>query len=116
MLQKFAFVITSLSYYATSNCVKIDSDGRFKPNFTTKEMISIVPLRTFHLYIAAFQRSLYLEYISCIEAIFQSFFVCLMVHNATFNNISIISWLNIPEHVVPLIISLIDGYCKQESN
>jgi hypothetical protein len=40
----------------------------------------------------------------------------LMVHNATFNNISIISWLNIPEHVVPLIISLIDGYCKQESN
>jgi hypothetical protein len=33
-------------------------------NFTTKEMISIFPLRTFHLYVATLQQHLHMEYIS----------------------------------------------------
>ncbi len=35
-----------------------------KPNFMTKEMISIIPLWNFHLYVVTFQQHLYLEYIS----------------------------------------------------
>jgi hypothetical protein len=33
-------------------------------NFTTKEVISIFPLWSFHLYVATFQQHLYMEYIS----------------------------------------------------
>ena len=33
-------------------------------NLTTKEMISIFPLWTFHLYVATFQQQLHLEYVS----------------------------------------------------
>jgi hypothetical protein len=33
-------------------------------NLTTKEMISIFPLWTFHLYVAIFQQHLYMDYIS----------------------------------------------------
>ena len=53
---------------------------------TTKEMISIFPLWTFHLYIATFQQLLHMVYIS-------------------------LSWYDIPEFVIPIRISLIDGYC-----
>ena len=35
-----------------------------EPNFTTKQMISIFPLWTFHLYVATFHRHMYMEYIS----------------------------------------------------
>ena len=47
-------------------------------NFTTKEMASIFPLWTFHLYVARSQQHLYMEYISR-------------------------SWYDIPELVVPII-------------
>jgi hypothetical protein len=62
---------------------KIDSEGRLRTNFTTKEIISIFPLWTFHLYVATFQ---HMEYI-------------------------FLSWYDIPELVVPIRISLIGGCC-----
>ena len=52
----------------------------------TKEMISIFPLWTFHLYVATLQQHLHMEYIS-------------------------LSWYDIPELVVPIMISLIQGCC-----
>jgi len=52
---------------------------------TTKEMISILPLRTFHLY-TTFQQHLHMEYIS-------------------------LSWSDISELVVPIMISLIESCC-----
>jgi hypothetical protein len=48
-------------------------------------MISIFPLWTFHLYVATFQQHLHMEYIS-------------------------LSWYDIPELVVPIRITLIDGW------
>jgi hypothetical protein len=55
-------------------------------NFTTKEMISIFPLRTFHLYVATLQQHLHMEYIS-------------------------LSSSDIPELLVPIIIFFIEGCC-----
>jgi hypothetical protein len=59
-------------------------------NFTTKEMISIFPLWTFHLFVATFQQHLHVGYIS-------------------------LRLSDIPELVVPIRISLIEGCCYQES-
>ena len=53
-------------------------------------MVSIFPLWTFHLYVAAFEQHLHMEYTS-------------------------LSWYDMPELVVPIRISLIYGCCKQES-
>ena len=44
--------------------LQIDSDGRLRTHFTTKEMISIFPIWTFHVYLATFQHHLHMEYIS----------------------------------------------------
>jgi hypothetical protein len=55
-------------------------------DFTTKEMISIFPLWTFHLHVATFQQHLHMEYIS-------------------------LRWYDIPELVVPIRITLIEGCC-----
>jgi hypothetical protein len=66
--------------------LEIDSEGRIERNFTTKKIISIFPLWTFHLYVAAFQQHLHMEYIY-------------------------LSWYDIPELVVPIRISLIEGCC-----
>ena len=52
-------------------------------------MISFFLLRTFHLYVATFPQQLHMEYIS-------------------------ISWSDIPELVVSIRISLIEGCCLQE--
>ena len=60
--------------------------GGWKWNFTTKEMISISPLWTFHLYVATFQQHLHMEYIS-------------------------LRWYDIPELVVLIRIFLIEGCC-----
>jgi hypothetical protein len=54
-------------------------------------MISTFPLWTFHLYVATFQQHLHME------------------------NIISLSWFDIPELVVPIRISLIEGCCKQGS-
>jgi len=51
-----------------------------------KEMILIFPLWIFHLYVATFHHNLHMEYIS-------------------------LSWYAIPELVVPIRISLIEGCC-----
>ena len=56
----------------------------------TREMISIFPLWTFHLYVATFQQHLHMEYIY-------------------------LSWYDIPELVVPIRISLIEDCCLQVS-
>ena len=44
--------------------LEIYSEGRLWRNATTKEMISISPLWTFHFYVAKFQQHLHMEYIS----------------------------------------------------
>jgi hypothetical protein len=59
-------------------------------SFTTKNIISIFPLWTFHLYIATFQQHMHMEYI-------------------------FLSWSDISNIVVHIIISLIEGYCQQGS-
>jgi hypothetical protein len=53
-------------------------------------MISISPLLTFHFYVATFQQHLHMEYIS-------------------------LSWYDIPDLVVPIRISLIEGCCQKGS-
>ena len=40
--------------------LKIDSEGRLITELYDKEMISIFPLRTFHLYVATFQQHIYI--------------------------------------------------------
>jgi hypothetical protein len=65
--------------------LEIDSEDQSK---MTKEVISIFPLWTFHLYVAILQQHLHVEYIS-------------------------LSWSDIPELVVPIMISLIEGCCYQ---
>ena len=60
----------------------VEEEGRLKRNFRTKEMISIFPLWTFHLYVVTFQQHLHMEYIS-------------------------LSWYDIPEFVVPIRMSLV---------
>ena len=52
----------------------------FYLNYTTKEISSIFPFWTFHLYVAIFQQHLYMEYIS-------------------------ISWSDIPELVIPILLT-----------
>jgi len=64
--------------------LEIDSEGRLRTKFTTKEMISIFPLWTFHLYVEHSRQHLHMEYI-------------------------FLSWYDIPELVVPIRISLIEG-------
>jgi len=59
--------------------LEIDSDRRLRT------MISIFQLGTFHLYVAAFQQHLHMEYIS-------------------------LSWYDIPELLVHIRNSLIEGY------
>jgi hypothetical protein len=65
---------------------KLTARSTKERNFTTKEMISIFPLWTFHLCVATFQKHLHMEYIS-------------------------LSWYDIPELVVSIRISLIEGCC-----
>ena len=65
---------------------EINSGIGLERSFTTKDMISIFPLQTFHLYVATFQQHLHMEYIS-------------------------LRWYDIPELVVPIRISLIEGCC-----
>ena len=55
----------------------------------TKEMISIFPLWTFHLYVAAFQQHLHMEYI----------YIYIYL-----------SWYDIPELVNPIVAFLLDKY------
>ena len=55
-------------------------------NFTTKEMTSIFPLRTFHLYVATLQQHMHMEYIY-------------------------LSSSYIPELLVPIIMFFIEGCC-----
>jgi len=56
-----------------------------------QEMISIFPLSTFNIFVATFQQHLNMGYIS-------------------------LRWSDIPELVVPIRISLIEGCCYQESH
>ena len=56
------------------------------PLFTTKKIISIYQLLTFHLYVATFQLHRHMEYIS-------------------------LHWSDIPDIVVHIIISMIEGCC-----
>ena len=62
---------------------QIDSEAQLR---TTKNIISIFPLWTYHLYVATFQQHLQMEYIS-------------------------LSWYDIRELVGHIKISLIEGYC-----
>ena len=64
--------------------------GVVKNETLRQEMILIFPLWTFHLYVATFQQHLHMEYIS-------------------------LSWYDIPELLVSIRISLIEGCCKQGS-
>ena len=64
----------------------IDNEGWIGRICTTKEMISIFPLWIFNLYVATFQQHLYMEYIS-------------------------LSWFDIPELMVAIMISLIECCC-----
>ena len=64
----------------------IDSVGRLRTTLYEKGIISIFPLWTFHSYVATFQQHLHMEYIS-------------------------LRWYDIPELVVPIRISLIEGCC-----
>jgi hypothetical protein len=66
--------------------------GGRERNFTTKEMISIFPLQTFHLYVATFELHLPMEYMYIY-----------------------LSWYDIPKLVVHIRISLIEGCCQQGS-
>ena len=62
------------------------------------EMISIFPMRTFHLYLAPFQQHLHMKYVSQLIRYFRacgSYHDNAMVFNATFNNISGISWRSV---------------------
>ena len=62
-----------------------------KQNLTTKEIISIFPLWTFHLvYVATFQQHLHMEYIS-------------------------LSSYDIPELLLPIRTSLVEACCQQGS-
>jgi hypothetical protein len=63
--------------------LEIDSESSFR---TTKEMVLIFPLWTFQLYVTKFQQHPHMEYIS-------------------------LSWYDIPDLVVPITISLIEGCC-----
>jgi hypothetical protein len=54
--------------------------------FVNKQLRLKFPLWTFHLYVVTFQQHLHMEYIS-------------------------ISWSDVPEFVVPFVISLIEGCC-----
>jgi hypothetical protein len=67
--------------------IEIDSEER---NFTTKEMISIFPLWSFHLYVATFQQHWHMEYIS-------------------------FRWYDIPELLVPIRISLIEDAANKQA-
>ena len=68
----------------------IDSEGRLRTKLYDKGDVSIFPLWTFHLYVATFQQHLHMEHIS-------------------------LSWYDIPEHMVPVRISLIEGCCLHGS-
>jgi hypothetical protein len=68
--------------------LEIDSEW---DSTTLKEIISILPLWSFHLHAATFQRPLYMEYIH-------------------------LSWYEIPGFVVPLMISLIEGSANKEAS
>ena len=65
--------------YTSKLTVRIGS----APKFTTKEIISIFPLWTFHSYVATLHQYLHMEY-------------------------KYLSWYNIPELVVPIMIFLIE--------
>ena len=93
---------------------KIDSEGAVKNETTTKEMISISPLWTFHLYVATFQQHLHMEYIS----IFPLWSFHLYIIIATFQQhlhmeYLSLSWYDISELVVPIRISLIVAANKE---
>lgn len=56
--------------------------------YDRRDDFNMLLLGTFHFYVATFQRHLHMEYTS-------------------------LSWTDIPEFVVPIMISLIKGYCSQ---
>ena len=74
--------ITDTDRSASYLHLEIDSEGRLRTKLYDKR--DDFPLWTFHLYVATFQ--LHMEYIS-------------------------LRWYDIPELVVPIRISLIEGYC-----
>jgi hypothetical protein len=69
--------------------IEIDSGDRLRTKLTTIGMNSFSPLWTFHLYVATFPLQLHMEFIS-------------------------LSWSDIPELVVSIRISLIEGCYLQE--
>ena len=77
---------TKKKYPWEPNINEIITPNTIIESITTEEIISISPLWTFHLYVATFQLHLHMDYIS-------------------------LSWYDIPELVVPIRISLIEGYC-----
>ena len=101
--------------------LEIDSEGRLRKQlFTTKEMISIFPLWTFHLqnvYVATFQQRFHMEYISFVD--WFCLFIYLWVLTFPLEDCSefgnfvitlICSWSGIPELVVPIRMPLIKDY------
>ena len=66
--------------------LEIDSEWKLRNKLYDIRDDLNFPLWTFHLYVAIFQQHLYMEYIS-------------------------LSWYDIPELVVPIMISLIEGWC-----
>jgi hypothetical protein len=64
----------------------IDTERRLRTKHYEKRDVSIFPLWTFHLYVATFEQHLHMEYIS-------------------------LSWYDIPELVISIRISLIEGCC-----
>ena len=90
------FYTSGFHSHKTSNAsyldlpLEIDSEWRLRTKLYDKEIISIYPLWTFHLYVATFQQHLHMEYIS-------------------------LSWCDISEFVVPIRISLIEGCWYQWS-
>jgi hypothetical protein len=64
--------------------------GGYERHFTTKEMISIFPLWSFHLYVATFQQDWHMEYIS-------------------------VRWYDIPDLVAPIRMSLIEDSANKEA-
>jgi hypothetical protein len=84
LLKDTTYTDRSASYLDLHLKTECEWGWRTKNNFTTKEMILMFPLSTFHLYVATFQQRLHMGYIS-------------------------LSLCDIPEFVVPIRISLIEG-------
>ena len=91
-LNDTADIARSASYI----CPQLENDSYVvkageRRNITTKEMLLIFPLWTFHLYVATFRQHLHMEYI----------YIYIYIY---------ISWFGIPQLLVPIICS-----CKRGS-